>query len=437
MDNPAFPLRYAAFFHVVFFAVLLLAVMAPPGFSEADHHTRAGLLLPARLILLGLGTVMALWTARRTGGHCSLPCSMALTGAFAAQLTWVAVAAVSRSASAAAGLVPLLKGVTVMVAMLLLAADRWFQSGKDPVPPRPLLNAALVSVAVGAGAGLLASVAWTRNTPVQLSLGAVCLGLLLVAAWRLKFACRPDGLKSGLFLFGLYGTLSLTIPPFLPALWADQARALLTVLDCSALALIHVSLFATALGTVQAGAAQAVHTHAEAARRDALTGLFNRRTLDNVGPGLFAGAHRLEQPISLLMIDIDHFKPVNDIYGHPAGDAVLRQFAQILATQVRVTDLVARYGGEEFAAMLPGAPLAPALRLAEKIRAAVEAAEFDIGDGKTLRVTTSIGVATAFPGEMHDFRELVDMADKNLYRAKRSGRNRVMSTPLVTGPDEV
>lgn len=164
-------------------------------------------------------------------------------------------------------------------------------------------------------------------------------------------------------------------------------------------------------------------------QRDPLTRVYNRRALDAIGSTTFDDSLKAAQPVSVLMFDIDHFKKVNDVHGHAAGDAVLRQFANILQRNVRGTDFVARYGGEEFIAVLPSAPLAPAIRLAERTRSNVEETEF-IYEGKRLKLTVSIGAATAFPDEPRTFQELIDNADKNLYRAKRTGRNRVLADAI-------
>ena len=163
--------------------------------------------------------------------------------------------------------------------------------------------------------------------------------------------------------------------------------------------------------------------------RDALTGVHNRRALDTRGRKLYDQMLKTDRPISVLMLDIDHFKQVNDLYGHAAGDVALAHFAQVIGNQVRGTDFVARYGGEEFTILLPSAPLAPAMRLAEKMRQAVQDAEILHGERK-LKVTTSVGVTAAFPGDEATFAQALARADKNLYRAKRNGRNRVMADPL-------
>lgn len=175
--------------------------------------------------------------------------------------------------------------------------------------------------------------------------------------------------------------------------------------------------------TAELQAANAALEHL--ATRDPLTGLHNRRSLD----ARLAEAQALDRRYGqngrvhgLLLIDADHFKRVNDQFGHPAGDAVLRQLATMLQASVRVTDVVARFGGEEFAVLLPelAGPL-EAVMAAEKIRGAVEAAVFpEVG-----RLTVSIGVSLASPDDP-DAGPLIDRADAALYDAKRGGRNAVV-----------
>ena len=158
------------------------------------------------------------------------------------------------------------------------------------------------------------------------------------------------------------------------------------------------------------------------AERDALTGLANRRGFD---AGLRDALCSAAAPVSLLILDIDHFKRFNDTHGHPLGDAVLRMVARTIQDQVRTCDLAARHGGEEFAVVLPGASLSVGMAVAEQIRELLEhRAITDRGTGKTVDgVTCSIGVAEYRPGETAD--TMIDRCDRALYRAKRGGRNKV------------
>lgn len=159
---------------------------------------------------------------------------------------------------------------------------------------------------------------------------------------------------------------------------------------------------------------------------DALTGLANRRSLDLALKNEWARAQRSLQPLSLLMIDIDHFKSFNDRFGHPLGDQALRLVAQNIADCVgRPTDLAARYGGEEFAVILPGTDTAGASLLAEKIRASVEALPAIAEHVASLTVSIGINTWSGNPGTRQE--DWVGNADKALYQAKSSGRNRVVS----------
>jgi diguanylate cyclase len=162
----------------------------------------------------------------------------------------------------------------------------------------------------------------------------------------------------------------------------------------------------------------------ERASTDALTGLANRVKYKEFYGQQIALAKRSKQPLSLLMMDLDHFKKVNDTYGHPAGDAVLKQMADILRQQSRETDLPTRYGGEEFLAVLVNTPRKDATRMAERIRKAVESHAFELPDGRTIRCTVSIGAAT-FPDDTPREDALAEKTDQALYGAKANGRNRV------------
>lgn len=163
------------------------------------------------------------------------------------------------------------------------------------------------------------------------------------------------------------------------------------------------------------------------ATHDALTGLLNRGALERRFMELereMALANKA-LPYSLLMLDIDHFKQVNDTHGHSVGDKVLREFSRVLSLQVRADDVVARFGGEEFVVVLMGADLHSAEQIAERIRDAIEQAALYDHDGHPVPVTTSIGVAFPFAGESSE--EVLKRADSYLYRAKEAGRNCVIS----------
>lgn len=158
---------------------------------------------------------------------------------------------------------------------------------------------------------------------------------------------------------------------------------------------------------------------------DPLTGVHNRRHLFQQLEAELARASRFETPLTMLMIDIDHFKHLNDTAGHAAGDDVLRQVCQLLRGNLRKVDTLARYGGEEFVVLLPQISRAEAIEVAEKLRTSI--AESNLEQGKTQpggKVTISVGLAT-LPFDARDQAKLVDSADAALYASKRSGRNKV------------
>ena len=159
---------------------------------------------------------------------------------------------------------------------------------------------------------------------------------------------------------------------------------------------------------------------------DPLTKLYNRKYFDDGLQRAFAEAGQGEAPLSLLLLDIDHFKRFNDTWGHQTGDQVLRLVAMTLKSNIKGRDMAARYGGEEFAAILPATDLAGALVLADRIREAVQAKELlkRSTNEKLGRITASVGVASYRPGDTPS--ALIERADRCLYAAKRAGRNCVV-----------
>jgi diguanylate cyclase (GGDEF)-like protein len=164
-----------------------------------------------------------------------------------------------------------------------------------------------------------------------------------------------------------------------------------------------------------------VRIHKAAALTDTMTGLFNRRGFVEAAHQLMARQAKRGEPVSVLMFDLDHFKSINDSFGHAVGDDALRLFASIIGTTMRANDVIARFGGEEFVAMLPGT-MTEAVGAAERVRLAFEAAALEMEQGR-LGATVSIGVASGQPGA--DIDTLIGNADAALYRAKLTGRNRV------------
>jgi diguanylate cyclase (GGDEF)-like protein len=168
----------------------------------------------------------------------------------------------------------------------------------------------------------------------------------------------------------------------------------------------------------------------ERASHDGLTGLYNHRTFYSLLNDEIVRTQRYKHPLSLLMLDIDRFKRVNDTHGHQAGDAILKGLSDLLGKQARATDRVCRYGGEEITVILPETEAAAAMIIAERLRAAVERQSFDIDGGKTVGITVSIGVAT-YPQPVDTMEQLVKAADTAMYAAKQGGRNRVERYPAT------
>ncbi len=165
----------------------------------------------------------------------------------------------------------------------------------------------------------------------------------------------------------------------------------------------------------------------DAAIKDHLTGLHNRRYFFDTGRKLFANAVREHLTITCAMVDIDHFKKVNDTYGHEVGDIALKHVAGLLQSRTRETDIVARMGGEEFCILAVNMGADSVRAIFDALREKVAASEVDIGNGRSLRLTISIGVVTALAGCLD---EMVNGADRLLYEAKSAGRNKV----IIGGP---
>jgi diguanylate cyclase (GGDEF)-like protein len=191
----------------------------------------------------------------------------------------------------------------------------------------------------------------------------------------------------------------------------DEKRMIRLVADLGALALVNQRKMSALEST---------------ANRDSLTGLCTKGFLNRRLGELVHAAAIHHTPVSVLIFDIDHFKQFNDNYGHLAGDEILKKFATLLKSQVRSDDIASRYGGEEFVVVLPQTAKDDAVRIAEKIRAAVEAQPFPLPNGRQGNVTVSGGVA-ALVNDGQSSQEILGAADQALYLAKKQGRNQVVA----------
>jgi two-component system, cell cycle response regulator len=167
------------------------------------------------------------------------------------------------------------------------------------------------------------------------------------------------------------------------------------------------------------------------ATTDGLTGVFNHRHFQGLFDDYIARAERYGRKLSVILADIDHFKSINDTYGHPVGDVVLKKVARLMHGKARKTDVVARYGGEEFAILMEETDRAGALQMAERVREAVAGEEMRCEQGK-FKCTLSLGIAT-YPDDGMQKAKITECADQSLYEAKRSGRNRSVTYAQLTG----
>lgn len=165
----------------------------------------------------------------------------------------------------------------------------------------------------------------------------------------------------------------------------------------------------------------------EASIRDPLTGIYNRRHFTTQLTYYVHEATRRREPLSILFLDIDHFKRVNDQYGHPAGDIVIKGVSDCVLEMIRPVDIFCRYGGEEFALIVDGADALDAYDVAERMRLRISRLSFRL-ENVDLPVTASFGLSTLAEDETRTVKELIEEADRNLYEAKRDGRNRTART---------
>ncbi|MDJ0764355.1 MAG: GGDEF domain-containing protein [Myxococcota bacterium] len=170
----------------------------------------------------------------------------------------------------------------------------------------------------------------------------------------------------------------------------------------------------------------------QASTRDVLTGVYNRRYLMEKIVTDLSFAHRHALPYTFVLFDVDHFKKINDTYGHQVGDRVLVSLVNAVATEIRNEDLIARYGGEEFAITAPATGVRGGMILGERVRQCVADKPMRVmgGNGAPLHITVSVGLVTALPAAATDAEAIISIADDNLYQAKENGRNRVVTSHI-------
>ncbi len=261
----------------------------------------------------------------------------------------------------------------------------------------------------------------------------VQLGMALWSLWR----HRPPALLRGTVLLAVGLALQVVLLVLRAVMVATQSIAAEGLMRGGALQSVtfmaaFVVVMLASLGFILMTKDRADADNRYFAAHDALTGLANRRSLIAALNRDVARAVRMHEPYALMMVDIDHFKAVNDGHGHQAGDKVLCHVAQVLRSRLRAQDMVGRYGGEEFLVLLPDTPLPGALELAESLRQAVEQSSCAHG-GHEIAVTVSVGVCAGRLEPSDGWDTLIHLADRALYAAKAAGRNRIECSPLVHG----
>ncbi|MDA1260161.1 MAG: diguanylate cyclase [Planctomycetota bacterium] len=270
-------------------------------------------------------------------------------------------------------------------------------------------------------AGPFSGVTWLTITASSLS---VLIGLGTAPALRLL----------GSLAFALFAATSAGMAGWIPnePLLELPAGAVVHPLRYAGTLLVHI--FAAVASLAQLGFLAIMLRNRERkfrglSSRDPLTGIANRRIMMERLEESWSRVQRHHEPLAIAVADVDHFKVVNDKFGHPTGDRVLKQVAQVLRTSLRGEDTVGRWGGEEFMILLPLQGLVSAKAALERCRVQIQSAPVESEDGRPVRVTASFGLAL-LPGDpATTIQELVAAADAALYRAKRNGRNRVEVAP--------
>lgn len=256
---------------------------------------------------------------------------------------------------------------------------------------------------------------------------AICLSMFILLLWQAKVIWQ-HGTRKFASRFALTVLVSMAIAMAMRGITAIASPPTVGIYASSTMQTIYLASFSFGLLLLSISgilmASERLHLELEQlASKDSLTGAFTRRALFELGDNEVARANRQTTPLCVLMLDLDHFKAVNDNYGHLVGDQVLGDFAQRVQDVLRRPAVLGRYGGEEFLVLLPDTQRDEALRVAERIRASKTSLP------QVPECTVSIGLASFVHGGQDSLRDLISRADAALYRAKRLGRNRVEEAP--------
>ena len=322
------------------------------------------------------------------------------------------------------GVIPDLFAIVIaqgLIGIAILLVDRGAREFQQE-PTRDLLGTTVVAITT-LGVGVLVSLTDDlRPRIILVSLG----GLLLHArlAWRLSRGARNGGTPAHRvteYIFWSFAGVMLVRLVAAAVSLSHPASDTPDLIQAMTLPVGTLLLSAATLGFWSMEVQRLHRELTKLATTDELTGALNRRALVAQFERYLARHSRCGEPVSLVLFDLDHFKRINDTYGHPAGDEVLRQAVQVLEMAVRPGDTIGRFGGEEFAVLIPAAGPSTAREIAERARAALAAAPLCVGD-RLIWITSSVGLAS-FPVHGETVAELIRSADAALYAAKAAGRN--------------
>lgn len=292
----------------------------------------------------------------------------------------------------------------------------WTRAWRDPALTTPQIASAIASCAA----------VYAMLGPLR----GVALPMLALAFQFAIFALPARTVRwLTLWTLGLFGVVMMAMSHWQPQRYPPLEEAIyfgVLILSVPPMALLaaRLSELRARLGRQKAELEQALQRISLTAERDELTGLFNRRRIGEELQAQLARAQRDGTPFAVAMVDIDHFKGINDLHGHAGGDAMLRSFAQAAGASLRAVDVLGRWGGEEFLVVLSSEDAAGAMHAAERLRRAISALEVELPGGARARLTVSIGLACWQGGE--SIEQLTSRADRALYSAKSGGRDRVV-----------